>query len=57
VVLEGEGSADWMMIAEAIDEYALVAEMSEVEAIELDLWLRQDAALAGNYGERAFSKS
>ena len=34
VVLEGEGSADWMMIAEAIDEYALVAETSEVEAIE-----------------------
>jgi Reverse transcriptase (RNA-dependent DNA polymerase) len=34
VVLEGEGSADWMMIAEATDEYALVAETSEVEAIE-----------------------
>jgi hypothetical protein len=34
VILEGEGSADWMMIAEATHEYALVAETSEVKAIE-----------------------
>jgi Reverse transcriptase (RNA-dependent DNA polymerase) len=34
IVLEGEGSAEWMMIAEEMDEYALVAETSEVEAIE-----------------------
>ena len=34
VVLEGEGSANWVMIAEAIDKYALVAETSKVKAVE-----------------------
>ena len=34
VILEGDGSADWMMIAEEMDEYTLAAKMSEVEAIE-----------------------
>jgi hypothetical protein len=33
-VLEGEGIADWMMVADEVDGYVLVAETSEVEAIE-----------------------
>jgi hypothetical protein len=33
-VLEGEGSSDWLMLADELDEYALVAETSELEAIE-----------------------
>lgn len=33
-VLEGEGSSDWMMMAIESDEYALVAQTSEIEAIE-----------------------
>jgi Reverse transcriptase (RNA-dependent DNA polymerase) len=32
--LEGEGSADWMMMAVESDEYALVAQTSETEALE-----------------------
>jgi Reverse transcriptase (RNA-dependent DNA polymerase) len=34
-VLEGEGLADWMMTADFIDEYVMVAEMSDLEALEL----------------------
>jgi hypothetical protein len=33
-ILEGEGTADWMLIADEVDGYVLVAETSEVEAIE-----------------------
>ncbi|KAJ3481674.1 hypothetical protein NLJ89_g12191 [Agrocybe chaxingu] len=33
-VLEGEGTSDWMMAADFVDEYALVAEISETEALE-----------------------
>jgi hypothetical protein len=33
-VLEGEGSADWMILVEEPDEYALVAQTSEIEAID-----------------------
>jgi hypothetical protein len=33
-VLEGEGSADWMMPLKDSDEYALVTETSEIKAIE-----------------------
>jgi hypothetical protein len=33
-VLEGEGIGDWMMVADEVDRYVLVAEPSEVEAIE-----------------------
>jgi hypothetical protein len=32
-VLEGEGLADWMMLAD-FEEYAMVAKISEVEALE-----------------------
>ena len=34
VVLEGEGTAEWMMLANFADEYAMVADMGEMEAIE-----------------------
>ncbi len=33
-VLEGEGTAEWMMAADFIEEYALATEMSEAEALE-----------------------
>ena len=33
-MLEGEGQADWMMTADFVEEYALVAEISEAEALE-----------------------
>ena len=33
-VLEGEGSESWMMVANAGDEYVLVVETSEIEAIK-----------------------
>jgi hypothetical protein len=33
-MLEGEGSADWMMMAVESDEYALVAQTSVTEALE-----------------------
>lgn len=33
-VLEGEGLADWMMLADFEEEYAMAAEISEVEALE-----------------------
>lgn len=33
-VLEGEGIADWMMVADFVDEYVMVAEMSDFEALE-----------------------
>jgi hypothetical protein len=33
-VLEGEGLADWMMMADFADEYVMVAEISNFEAIE-----------------------
>jgi len=33
-VLEGEGTADWMMAVDWIDEYPMAAEISEVEALE-----------------------
>ena len=32
---EGEGTADWMMVADFLDEYIMVAEMSDLEALEL----------------------
>jgi Reverse transcriptase (RNA-dependent DNA polymerase) len=34
-IMEGERTADWMLIADEVDGYVLVAETSEVEAIEL----------------------
>src|SRR3984885_14947757 len=34
LVLEGEGLADWMMLADFEEEYAMAAEISEVEALE-----------------------
>ena len=34
VVLDGEGTAEWMMLANFADEYAMVADMGEMEAIE-----------------------
>jgi Reverse transcriptase (RNA-dependent DNA polymerase) len=33
-VLEGEGITDWMMVADFVDEYVMVAEMSDFEALE-----------------------
>lgn len=33
-VLEGKGSADWMMVADIVEEYALVAMISVSEALE-----------------------
>ena len=33
-VFEGVGQSDWMMLAESEEEYALVAEISEMEALE-----------------------
>ena len=33
-VFEGEGQADWMMSTEPTDEYALAAEIREIEALE-----------------------
>jgi Reverse transcriptase (RNA-dependent DNA polymerase) len=33
-VLEGEGMADWMMVADFMDEYVMVVEMSDFEALE-----------------------
>jgi len=33
-VLEGEGQADWMMVADFVEEYAMAAEISEAEALE-----------------------
>ncbi|KAK0459897.1 hypothetical protein IW261DRAFT_1288875, partial [Armillaria novae-zelandiae] len=33
-ILEAEGMAEWTMAADFIDEYAMVAEMSEAEALE-----------------------
>ena len=33
-VLEGEGTSEWMMAADFADEYALAAEISEIEALE-----------------------
>jgi len=33
-VLEGEGTSEWMMVADFADEYALAAEISEIEALE-----------------------
>jgi len=32
--LEGEGTSDWMMVADFINKYALAAEISETEALE-----------------------
>jgi hypothetical protein len=34
VELEGEGTADWMMAANFVDEYAMVVEISEAEALK-----------------------
>ncbi|KIJ54269.1 hypothetical protein M422DRAFT_89719, partial [Sphaerobolus stellatus SS14] len=34
-VLEGEGMSDWMMVGDWIEEYAMAAEISEVEVLEL----------------------
>ncbi len=34
VVLEGEGTSDWLMMADFGDEYALVADAREMEALE-----------------------
>ena len=34
-VLEGEGLADWMMLADFEEEHAMAAKISEVEALEL----------------------
>ncbi|KAF8797586.1 hypothetical protein BYT27DRAFT_7009362, partial [Phlegmacium glaucopus] len=33
-VLEGEGTADWMIMADFVDEYAMVADTSEMEGLE-----------------------
>ena len=33
-VLEGDGIADWMMVADFVDEYVMVAKMSDFEALE-----------------------
>jgi len=33
-VFKGVGQSDWMMLAESEEEYALVAEISEMEALE-----------------------
>ena len=35
VIFEGEGQAQWMMAADFTEEYVLVAEISEAEALEL----------------------
>jgi hypothetical protein len=32
--LEGEGTVDWMMLADFVEEYAMAAEISEAEALE-----------------------
>lgn len=33
-VFEGEGTTEWIMVADFFEEYALTAEISEVEALE-----------------------
>jgi hypothetical protein len=33
-VLEGEGMADWMMLVKFAEEYSMVAEMGDAEALE-----------------------
>ena len=34
VELEGEGTADWMMVADFAEEYTMAAEISDAEVLE-----------------------